>query len=204
MRVAEIEGGSHLGREAAMIGAVLRVGAVIGLILAQGGVARAAPPDPWWGPDKALHLTVSMAAAGGGYGLAALVTESRGARFGFGLGGALALGVGKELYDLAGPGQASGKDLLFDGLGAVVGALVGLGLDWALSEAAARQDPPDPLSGARGAGADALAPLHVGGDPLQLLGPGGVRGAGEGLGDPGLVLRALYEGLHQDRHHRRP
>ncbi|MCB9647913.1 MAG: hypothetical protein H6730_15090 [Deltaproteobacteria bacterium] len=98
-------------------------------------VAQAQSADPWWGRDKALHLSVSIAAAGSGYGAAALATESRPVRFGVGLGWALALGVGKELYDLGGHGTASGRDLLWDGVGALVGALIGLGLDWALEDA---------------------------------------------------------------------
>ena len=31
-----------------------------------------ADDDPWWGPDKALHLGVSAGLAGGGYALGAI------------------------------------------------------------------------------------------------------------------------------------
>ena len=66
---------------------------------------------------------------------AVLVQPSRSEGFGSSVLDALALGVGKELYDLGGHGTASGRDLLWDGVGALVGALIGLGLDWALEDA---------------------------------------------------------------------
>ena len=34
--------------------------------------ASAADPDPWLGPDKALHFGISAGLAGGGYALSAL------------------------------------------------------------------------------------------------------------------------------------
>ena len=39
--------------------------------------ARAAPPDPdpWFGPDKAMHFTLSTVIAGGGYGATAIFDD---------------------------------------------------------------------------------------------------------------------------------
>jgi putative lipoprotein len=130
--------------------------------------AHAQSADPWWGRDKALHLSVSAALAGGGYGAATFITSSRPARFGLGLGGALAVGAAKELYDLGGRGDPSGKDLLWDGVGALVGALVGLGLDWALSsEPAPPGDSPVAPGGVGGRGAAGFASLRVCRDGLR-------------------------------------
>lgn len=103
--------------------------------------ADAQTQDPWLGPDKALHFTLSAGLAAGGYGLAAIGTESRPVRLGIGFGGALALGIGKELYDATGAGQASGRDLVWDALGAATGALVAWGIDL-LVQTLSAPDPP--------------------------------------------------------------
>lgn len=113
------------------------------LLALSGSEARAQAEDPWLGPDKALHYSLSAGLAAGGYGLAALGTDSRPLRLGIGFGGALALGVGKELYDAVGPGQASGKDLVWDALGAATGALVAWTIDWLVGELSG-PDPPRP------------------------------------------------------------
>lgn len=64
--------------------------------------ARAADPDPWIGPDKALHFGASAGLAGLGYGAAALLWDDTGLRLGVGASVALTAGIAKELVDLAG------------------------------------------------------------------------------------------------------
>lgn len=92
--------------------------------------AQAAPdPDPWWGPDKALHFGVSAAIAGAGYGVTALFTDERPVRLAVGGGLALLAGGAKELIDLAGGGTASWKDFTWDVIGTVTGLVVSFLLD---------------------------------------------------------------------------
>jgi len=88
--------------------------------------ARAAEPDPWLGRDKALHFGLSAAIASAGYGATALATPQRGPRIVVGGSLALAAGVGKEVWDAWGAGDASARDLAWD----VVGTATGLGVAW--------------------------------------------------------------------------
>lgn len=81
-------------------------------------------PDPWFAPDKALHFSFSAGIAGLGYGGAALFTEDRAVRLAVGGGLALTAGIAKELLDLAGLGQPSWKDLVWDLAGTATGLLV--------------------------------------------------------------------------------
>jgi len=92
--------------------------------LALGHPARAADPDPWWGEDKALHFTVSIGLGAGGYAGSAVWLTERWQRAVAGAGFSLALGGGKELYDLAGHGDASWRDFTWD----IAGTAVGVGL----------------------------------------------------------------------------
>lgn len=92
--------------------------------------AQASDPDPFWGPDKALHFGISAALAGAGYGVTSAFTESRPARLAVGASVALAAGVGKELLDLAGLGHPSWKDFAWDVIGAATGLLVAFVIDW--------------------------------------------------------------------------
>lgn len=92
--------------------------------------AQAADPDPWLGPDKALHFGASAGIAGAGYALAGLWPPSSEAqRLVVGGSAALAAGVAKELLDLAiGLGRPSWKDLAWD----VAGTAFGLAVAWAV------------------------------------------------------------------------
>jgi uncharacterized protein YfiM (DUF2279 family) len=104
---------------------LIRAGAAAAaLFLAQR--ADAADPDPWLGRDKALHAVVSAGIAAGGYGAAASQTDDRGWRLLTGAGLALGAGVGKEVLDLYGLGDASWRDLTWD----VIGTATGLGVAW--------------------------------------------------------------------------
>jgi uncharacterized protein YfiM (DUF2279 family) len=80
-------------------------------------------PDRWFGEDKARHFFYSYAITTGTAGAARAITghdESVviGAAFG------LIAGIGKELYDKKGNGNASFRDLLWDVAGVTVGVLV--------------------------------------------------------------------------------
>lgn len=93
--------------------------------------ARAADPDPWTGPDKALHFTASAALAGGGYGLGALGMDGVPGRLALGAALALALGAAKEGLDAAGYGTPSWRDFAWDVTGAAFGLMFSFSIDQA-------------------------------------------------------------------------
>lgn len=101
----------------------------LAVVLAGGASFAQADPDPWLGPDKALHFSVSAALAGVAYGTTSLFTESRPARIGVATGVAFGAGIFKELLDLSGSGQPSWKDLAWDALGTAVGVVLSWVLD---------------------------------------------------------------------------
>lgn len=90
--------------------------------------ARAADPDPWLAPDKALHFGVSAGISAGSYAASAALFASRGHALLAAGGVTLAAGAAKEALDLAGFGTPSWKDFVWD----VAGTLVGLGLAWSV------------------------------------------------------------------------
>jgi len=90
--------------------------------------SRAAEPDPFWGPDKALHFAVAGALAGIGYGATTAFTDDRWKAFAVGGGAAIGAGALKEGIDAAGLGDPSWKDFAWD----VIGAACGLGVAWAI------------------------------------------------------------------------
>ncbi|WP_129352507.1 YfiM family protein [Sorangium cellulosum] len=89
-------------------------------------------PDPWFGPDKALHFCASAALAGGGYALGALATEDVAGRLAAGAVLALGAGLAKEALDAAGAGTPSWRDLAWDALGASVGLGLSVWFDLAV------------------------------------------------------------------------
>jgi putative lipoprotein len=93
----------------------------------------AAEPDPWLGPDKALHFAISAGLAGGGYAVSALVLDRPWQRAIAGSTFSLTLGAAKELYDLSGHGDPSWKDFTWDVAGTAVGIGIALLVDAALS-----------------------------------------------------------------------
>jgi len=95
--------------------------------------AAAADPDPWLGPDKALHFGISAGLAGGGYAASALVLDHPWQRAIAGATFSLTLGAAKELYDLSGHGDPSWKDFTWDVAGTAVGIGIALIVDAALS-----------------------------------------------------------------------
>jgi putative lipoprotein len=120
--------------------------AAFAVVVATAGRARAADPDPFFGPDKALHFAVSAAVAGAGYGATTALTDDRWKAFAVGGGAALALGALKEAYDATGRGDPSWKDFAWDAIGAAVGLAVAWGIDVAVQGKA----PPLSATAARG------------------------------------------------------
>lgn len=88
-----------------------------------------AEDDPWTGEDKTKHFVVSAGIAAGGYVGGVFLFDKRGCALATGAGLAALAGVGKELVDLAGYGQASWKDLAWDGLGMLGGLALAWGVD---------------------------------------------------------------------------
>jgi putative lipoprotein len=107
------------------------------------GPAYAQDSDPWFGRDKALHFSASASLAVIGYSGAALVTDDRPTRVASATVLALGAGIGKELWDLNGPGDASWRDLTWDVIGTATGVLVASGVDWLIRHF--RE--PDPVAG---------------------------------------------------------
>ncbi|WP_437672716.1 hypothetical protein [Sorangium sp. So ce131] len=95
-----------------------------------GGPTRA--PDPWLGRDKALHFFASAALAGGGYTLGALATDEIPGRLAVGAAVALGAGLAKEVFDAAGYGTPSWRDLAWDALGTSAGLGLSLWFDLAV------------------------------------------------------------------------
>ena len=97
--------------------------------LLTGGPLPRSPQDPWLGRDKLLHFTVSALIQGAAH--AAL--RSRGSSYGQASWGAAAVtataGVGKELWDRHRRRDFSFRDLTWDGIGGVSGAIVVRQLD---------------------------------------------------------------------------
>jgi putative lipoprotein len=114
------------------------IGAWIGGVPLSSSVRAGEPVDPWFGRDKALHFAATATIATAGYGGAALVTDDRTARVVAGASLAMAAGIGKELWDLAGHGDPSWKDLTWDAIGSATGVLTARAIDWLVVRVAAR------------------------------------------------------------------
>jgi len=91
--------------------------------------AAASAADPWFGPDKALHFSVSLGLAAGGYAVASPWLDRRSERALAGGAFSLTLGASKELWDLAGHGDPSWRDFTWDVLGTAAGVALALGID---------------------------------------------------------------------------
>jgi putative lipoprotein len=126
-----------------MTHALLRF-AVLASFVVTTNTARA--DDQWFGSDKALHFGISVALAGGGYAASSLVFDRAWQRAASGAAFSLTLGASKELYDLAGHGDASWKDFTWDVVGTAVGTGIALLVDAALSHGS-RAEPSVSASG---------------------------------------------------------
>lgn len=125
----------------ALLHAPLRALIVVLLLGGNAGFAQApADPDPWLGPDKALHFAFSAGIAGGGYAGATFFTDDIGVRLLVGGGLSLGAGAAKELVDLAGFGHPSWRDFAWD----VVGAATGLLIAWLIDHLVTTWHSPGP------------------------------------------------------------
>ena len=115
---------------AAMRGALVVAG--VALLLVPKARAQQADTDPWFGPDKELHFAASASIAVVVYAGASFQTDSRWKRAVAAASVALAAGVAKETWDLAGHGDASFRDLTWDVIGTTTGVLCAYAIDWAI------------------------------------------------------------------------
>jgi len=107
---------------------------LLALVTSSPARAQAAPGtllgDSVRGQDKALHFGVSVALAGGAYLATSPVLSEGWQRAVAGASFALALGVGKEGFDLvSGLGTPSVIDLAYDVFGVATGIGVALAID---------------------------------------------------------------------------
>ena len=88
-----------------------------------GGHPALSPTDPWFGRDKFLHFTVSAIIQCAAHS----AIRSRGASYAEASWGAAAVtasaGIGKELWDRHQKRDFSFRDLTWDGIGGVAGAV---------------------------------------------------------------------------------
>jgi putative lipoprotein len=101
--------------------------ACLGLLLHSSPAS--ADADPWFARDKALHFAGSTFIAGGAYASAAALDVPDDGRLWVGGLTALGAGAGKELWDLAGHGDPSWRDLAWDGLGTATGLVTAWWVD---------------------------------------------------------------------------
>jgi putative lipoprotein len=103
---------------------------VLALLLALGPALPARAQDAWLGRDKFLHFGVSTALSASAYGVSAVWLERPGWRFLAGAAAALTVGAAKEIWDAAGHGDPSPRDLTWDAIGALTGASLALAVDF--------------------------------------------------------------------------
>ena len=110
-----------------------RLGALLSIaLLSFSSTARAADPDPWFGPDKAAHFAVGFGIAAAGYGVGVAAFDERWAGLTLGGGVALSAGAAKEGFDAAGLGTPSWRDFLWTTVGGALGLGIALTFDAAL------------------------------------------------------------------------
>ena len=97
--------------------------------------AAAQADEPSLGADKALHFGASFAISIVGYCLGTEISDQPVPRLLMGAGLGVVAGVGKELFDLVGPGRFEWLDLAFDALGIATG----LFMAWAVDRILARR-----------------------------------------------------------------
>ncbi len=119
----------------------LRAGLVCLASLFVSHPASASDPDPWFGVDKYKHFAACTVIAAAGYGIGTVTTDARYQALALGGGLAVGVGIGKEMADLAGMGNASYRDFTWD----VIGAVVGLGLAWGVDLAVRGVSPSHPV-----------------------------------------------------------
>ena len=108
-------------------GVIFAVG--VGTMLVATDARADASDDPWTSSDKFIHYGVSAGIAVTGYVAGAMIFDTRAHALATGAVVTTIAGVGKELSDLGGYGNASFKDLAWNGLGMVTGLAVAWGID---------------------------------------------------------------------------
>jgi putative lipoprotein len=100
------------------------VAAVLVMTLAAPVSAFASDDDPWFGRDKALHFGAGAVLAGGGYSVAAAVTEKPKPRILTGVGVSVGASAAKEWYDRSHRGDPSWRDFAWGSVGAAAGVTI--------------------------------------------------------------------------------
>lgn len=112
---------------------------LVALALLSSTVLHVGDDDPWLGPDKALHFSLSAGLAGASYATAMFLTDDVPVRLALSTGVALLAGTAKELADLAGIlGHPSWRDFAWDVIGTFTGAVTALLIDQLLITPLAR------------------------------------------------------------------
>lgn len=111
-----------IGAQSAEVRSAVSAPAAAGNAAARSGVSapirNAEEADPWFGPDKAKHFFLSAFLQGVGYaGLRSMDVEHGAALAGASVA-TLGFGIAKEMSDRRGGRRISGRDLLWDALGA--------------------------------------------------------------------------------------
>jgi uncharacterized protein YfiM (DUF2279 family) len=83
-----------------------------------------APADRWFAADKVKHFFASAFTQSVAFGAFRLTGQGRHGSLVGAASVAAAVGIGKEIYDLKTGGDASFKDLAWDGVGIVAGSVV--------------------------------------------------------------------------------
>ena len=113
-----------------------RVAGVVLLVTLVAPRGWAGEADPWFGSDKALHLGAASAIGAGGYAAGAAVFDRTTPRVLSGMTAAVTVGAAKEWHDHLAGGQASWRDMAWNGVGAAVGVTIAWLVDRAWHHAA--------------------------------------------------------------------
>ncbi len=125
-------------RPSAPLAAALVLSMTLAPALGHAQQAKAPNPDPWWGPDKALHLGVSAGITGGGYALAAPFVDDVAGRAAIAASIGIGAGLAKEVADALGLGTPSWKDFLWDVIGTGIAVSVSVSIDLGVRAATAK------------------------------------------------------------------
>jgi putative lipoprotein len=99
------------------------------LFMATFGGPQRPNQDPWFGRDKLAHFAVSAVVQGATHAALRSVGNDSGAASRGAAVVTLTVGVGKELWDRRRGGDASVRDLAWDGIGGITGAVAARQVD---------------------------------------------------------------------------
>lgn len=100
------------------------------LAIVTGATSVARADDSWFGRDKTAHFGASALISATGYGVGVAAFGTRVDGLAIGGSSALAVGLGKEMYDAAGYGTVSARDFTWNAIGAATGLFLALTIDW--------------------------------------------------------------------------